>query len=207
MDSSRKRWKTLLKAAYGDTPAYALLLARDFLHDFPDIAPAWILKGKILTDLARYDEARRAIAKSLRLAAPDRLRLHYSEMGHLYLDKGSYNTACRWYRRAIDADPDRTQGYIYLGAALAMRGLLKEAERVHRRATRCSGDKNDLDEAFLNLGLVLRAQERFDEALVCFRKALTLDPKYQEAKKAVADLEATLAHTGARMRVHPECRT
>jgi len=51
-----------------------------------------------------------------------------------------------------------------------------------------------LDEAYLNLGLVLRAQERYKEALACFEKALELTPDYRKAITAKSDIEKAIAY-------------
>jgi tetratricopeptide (TPR) repeat protein len=40
--------------------------------------------------------------------------------------------------------------------------------------------------------LVLRAQERYEEAAECFERALELDPKYAAAKKALRDVRRAL---------------
>ena len=86
--------------------------------------------------------------------------------------------------------PDEASGHIYIGGVLAKSGRLKEAETAHRVAIRCT--QGCRDEAYLNLGLVLRAQERYDEAATCFEQALKLDPKYVAARKALRDVRNTM---------------
>ena len=54
--------------------------------------------------------------------------------------------------------------------------------------------KDPCDEAYLNLGLVLRAQERYPEALECFERALKLTPDYSQALTAKNDLEKALVY-------------
>ena len=66
--------------------------------------------------------------------------------------------AQRWYHQSIESSPHSAHGHIYLGAMLARCGRLNEAEAADRRGTLCK--TGAVDEAFLNLGLVLRAQER-----------------------------------------------
>ena len=63
---------------------------------------------------------------------------------------------------------------------------------MYRQATRCT--TGCTDEAFFNLGLVLRAQERFEEAAGCFREAIRIDPKYRVAKRALRDVELCLRY-------------
>ena len=63
---------------------------------------------------------------------------------------------------------------------------------AHRNATRCT--KGAVDEAYFNLGLVLRAQERYQEALACFEKAIELTPDYEEAIDAQRDAKKVIAY-------------
>ena len=69
---------------------------------------------------------------------------------------------------------------------------LSEAEHVHRKATIC--EKGCIDEAYHNLGLVLRGQGKLEEALQCFEKAIAIDPDYKEAKHALADVKAAIGY-------------
>lgn len=179
-----------LMAAYDSgQPLYVINVARDFVRDFPDHWPAWIILGGALKDLARYREARQTLLRGISLTPLDKRRVPYCEMGHLCDEKGDFEKAASWYRRAIKADPNSASSYIYLGAVLAKGGQLDRAEKVHRRATKCP--RGNREEAYLNLGFVLRAQERLQQALRCFRKAIKLDPDYNKAKLAIGDLKAT----------------
>jgi tetratricopeptide (TPR) repeat protein len=92
--------------------------------------------------------------------------------------------------QAIDARPEDATAYIYLGVMLAKNGQLDEAEALHRRTTACAD--GCLDEAYLNLGHVLRAKDRYLDALECFRAALRRDPLYEAAQEALADIEQVL---------------
>ena len=65
-----------------------------------------------------------------------------------------------------------------------------DAEESHRAAIAC--DQDLTDEAYLNLGFVLRAQERFAEAADCFREAISIDPDYRLARRALRDVECCL---------------
>ena len=109
-------------------------------------------------------------------------------MGHLEKQRGELERAAGQYRWAIKAAPRHTAGYIFLGGVLARQGRLREAEDVHRTAIETCYEGN-VDEAFLNLGLALRAQERFDEAAECFREAIRMDSGYHDARRALRDVE------------------
>jgi tetratricopeptide (TPR) repeat protein len=168
--------------------ATAAALARALVREEPGQAPAWEVLGDSLAKLSRYDEARKALRQALDLTTGERRRLVLADLGHLYEAKGDLRRAGEWFRKAIEADSSHAGPRIYLGTALRKQGRLAEAEAVLREATGC--EKGCLDEAWLALGLVLRAEERLGEAMECFARALVLDPEYDAARDALADVMA-----------------
>jgi tetratricopeptide (TPR) repeat protein len=194
--SRNARFQRLRKVSNADSPALKILLARRFLQVYPDVGPAWVTLGGNLIELARYDEAERALTRAIDLCPEEKLEIPLAMMGHLYRARGDFDRAEQWYNRAILADPADADGYIYLGGLLAIQGRFVEAEETCRRATECS--EGCIDEAFLNLGLVLRAQERFVEAAECIREAIRLDPGYRAAKRALRDVKLCLKMLGRR---------
>ena len=186
----KARWSRLRAAHKADLPALTVARAREFLREYPDCGPAWKILGEALVDLARHSEAEHALKQAIAKCPPDKLWIPLAEMGHLHRARGEYKAAVAWYRRAIDKMPDEASGHIYIGGVLAKSGRLKEAETAHRAAIRCT--QGCRDEAYLNLGLVLRAQERYHEAATCFEQALKLDPKYVAARKALRDVRNTM---------------
>ncbi|ODT73799.1 hypothetical protein ABS71_06560 [bacterium SCN 62-11] len=103
---------------------------------------------------------------------------------------GRYAQAARrWLEVARDSS--ETYPWIFAGICLARQGLLHEAESCHRQATQCTGDP---DEAMLNLALVLRAQERYQEALECARRAQQMSDGLDESELAllIEDLEKAI---------------
>ncbi len=179
------RYERLRKAHDAGLTALTVLLARRYLADYPDHWPVWIWLGGSLMDLARYDEAEQSLYQALERCPDDQRRIPLSTMGHLLCARGDHQHAAEWYRRAIEAQPKHTAGYLYLGGTLALQGRFREAEEIHRKATEMCYE-GPVYEAFFNLGLVLRAQERFEEAAECLREAIRLDPEYRVARKALA---------------------
>lgn len=188
--SEFERFDRLRRLSKGPYPAFTIRYGRRFLVDYPASAVAWIMVGIALVELARYEEAEQAFAKSIELCSPENRHFPLAQMGHLFRESGDYDQAAAWYRKAIEAVPDDATPRIFLGAVLAKQGRFHEAEEAHREATRCA--EGCIDEAYLNLGFVLRARERFSEAAECFREAIRLDPEYQSAHTALRDVERCL---------------
>lgn len=171
--------------------AIALELCRELLHNFPDHTIGRLLEGIILSDLARYDEAEQVIKEAIQGLSLEALPHGYTHLAHLHNDRGRYDEAEKWYRKAIELDPDNAGLHVFLGAVLARKGDLQQAEASHRRATLCPNGA--VDEAYLNLGLVIRAQERYEEARECFTKALEITADYPDAQVAKSDVEKAIA--------------
>jgi len=183
------RYKRLRAAWNADLSALTVTRARQYLAHYPECGPAWHMLGVALTELARYSEAEQALWNAVRLCPSELRRIPLNSMGHFHAARGEVARAARWYQRAIDAAPKHASGYIFLGGLLARQGRLREAEKVHRQATE-SCEEGCLDEALLNLALVLRAQERFDEAAACLQEAIRIDPDYADAKSVLRDVES-----------------
>jgi tetratricopeptide (TPR) repeat protein len=183
-----RRWEEVLAA--DDSPAARIELCERFVRDFSSFGPGWVRYGRELIGVSRFDDAEVAIRRGLDLAPSGKRLYLYCDMGEIFKYRGGVDTAVQWFQRAIAEFPDDAQGYIYLGGMLARRGQLEEAERVHRRGTLCT--TGCVDEAYLNLGFVLRAQRRYAEAVECFDEAIRRDPRYEEAIAARADCERTL---------------
>lgn len=185
-------YRKMFKAWDAGEYALALELSRELLQEFPDYNIGWVLQGVILYELARYDEAEQVLHNAIQGLPLEDLHHGYIHLGHLCRERGDYDDAEKWYRKALELDSDNAGNHIFLGALLAKRGDFSGAETSHRNGTRCSDGA--VDEAYLNLGLLLRAQERYQEALTCLEKALSLTPDYQEAITAKADIEKAITY-------------
>jgi tetratricopeptide (TPR) repeat protein len=175
-----------------DRPANNVVLARSYLRRFEDSDPVWCRLGHELTSLCRHDEARAALWISIRLgeAGEKPSWIARSWMGKSYMKAGDFPSAEVWYRRAIDAAPNNAGPHIFLGALLAKWGRFDEAKAAHCRGTSCT--EGLPEEAWYNLGLILRAEERFAEAAECFERALSIDPGYALPPKALADVRSAI---------------
>lgn len=187
MDKEQKRLWRKLAAAWGDEESFACLLylARLYTERYPKDMSGWVALGSVLYSIASYEEASSALQRAMKLSPKGKLYLVYSQLGHMYRGKGEYRRAEGWYRKAVEAKAS-VNNLVFLGACLAKQGKYGEAKRYHRRAIKTGAE--EADEAYYNLGLILRAEGKNEEALECFERAIEIDPKYTLAKQARKDI-------------------
>jgi tetratricopeptide (TPR) repeat protein len=172
--------------------ATTVLLAPLWLQAHPDDFHIMLSYAEMLYKMTRYEEAIRVYENALGNFGVDCRWAICNQLGRMYQYWGQPAQAEPWFRKAIEAEPDELASYMFLGACQARQGKLKEAEATHRAATRWT-DSSLLDEAYHNLGLVLRGQGRLSEAAECLRKTIEINPEYADAIKALADVEKAMA--------------
>ncbi|MFT3784698.1 MAG: tetratricopeptide repeat protein [Tepidisphaeraceae bacterium] len=188
-----RQLRARIRTVEGRSPAYAILLAQRYLHADPSHVLTRLLLGRLLTELARYDEAERELRRALKECPRDHRSIALSQLGHSLRAQHRDEEAIEAYRHAVETDPVNTGAHVFLGALLAKLGRLDEAEATCRNALeQCY--EGELSEVWLNLGFVLRAKGRFIDAASAFREALVLDPNYREAKTALRDVERCVAY-------------
>jgi tetratricopeptide (TPR) repeat protein len=181
----------MIRVAYrNDQAATTVLLASRWLQAHPADLGVIHDYATMLYQMTRYEEAIRVYLDAIERFEDGRWGL-YNQMGHLHRYRGDFAVAELWYQKAVDEDPGEVASYVFLGAVQARQGKLTQAEETHRRGTQCPN--GPVDEAYHNLGLVLRGQGRLAEAANCFRKAIELCSEYADAIEALQDVEAALA--------------
>jgi tetratricopeptide (TPR) repeat protein len=189
----KELWKKMMNEWDNNNVSCHLHFTKLYTAKFPNDMFGWITLADALSGLARYNEARSALKKANFLCSKENLSIVFYQIGHLYKNKGDYPRAEKWYKQAVEENAS-TRNLIFLGACLAKQGKFKEAKKYHRKAIKVASDLPD--EAYYNLGLILRAEEKFEEALECFEKAIELDPEYKIAKEAKRDIIKVLKILG-----------
>jgi tetratricopeptide (TPR) repeat protein len=175
----------------GSEPLVAELLSSYLLQRSRDYE-AWLLMGDTLRGLWRFREAEDALHR-VRIGASEELQASAMiRLGMVMRDTGRRAEADEWFAEGIRNRRLGEHGWVWIlrGANLAVAGEFGEAEASHRRATELEGYR---DEAYLNLGLVLRAQRRYHEAASAFEQSLSLCPDYVEAREALDGLSGIWA--------------
>ncbi|MGA8492430.1 MAG: tetratricopeptide repeat protein [Terriglobales bacterium] len=127
-------------------------------------------------DLAVNDRTRDAIAEyetAIPLVSDTGMRVAaYATLGRLYSEVGEYGKARASYRAALQIDPQRSD---------AKEGLAKAdvSDAMRNVAESPSG------ETYFRLGQALQQEGRTTEAESIYKEALKLDPKLEEARKAL----------------------
>lgn len=110
-------------------------------------------------------------------------------------DRGDFNAAAAFYRRAHEAEPDKPEPLIGLGKALAMGGAPRRAAAAFRKALTIDPDNAA---AHRGLGNALIAQEQADLAIQEFEKVLKKNPKDHLAYNGIGvAYDAVANHTKA----------
>jgi tetratricopeptide (TPR) repeat protein len=202
--SSATAYEQMDQAWHDDKPSHNVLLARAYLAQCPWSFSVWLELGIELSALSRYDEARAALRTSIRLReemGESPFRGSFIEMGQSYRRAGDYESARTWLAKAVEAAPEDAGVHIFLGALLAKWGRFEEAKAMHRRGTAC--EEGLPDEAWHNVGLILRAQDRLAESGECFERALAIDCNYTAAQDALADVTLAMRLTRRRHAARP----
>ena len=143
--------------------------------------------GMLLLDLGRVDQAVAELNKAVDLD-PHRGDTYF-HLGTALAEARRWDGAVAAYRKAI-AQPSLTvtdYAHQNLGLALFHLGRFREAEDALRFALSVDPD---LQAAYYNLGLVLTAEKRPDEAKAFFRRARQIAPESPFGRAAVERLKA-----------------
>lgn len=140
----------------------------------------------------RDDEAR-PLLEDLLKRHPDFWMANYN-MGYLAYKHGEWPKVVEYMGRSIAQRGEEVDAHVYRGYALMKLGSTEEAEKEVREAI--SQRPNSRSYHFV-LGLVLRQEQRWPEALEAFQRELEVNPKDSGALQHVADLRARLKQAHA----------
>jgi 4-amino-4-deoxy-L-arabinose transferase-like glycosyltransferase len=114
-------------------------------------------------------------------------RIHYSLGGIMFFNNGEYQKAISEFQKSIDIDPNFVAAHNYLGKSYAILNDYARAERAFQKVIRYAPE---VDEGYMNLGILYELRGEIPQAIVYLRKAIELNPKN---KKAKSHLQALMA--------------
>ena len=107
----------------------------------------------------------------------------FSNYGSILQDLGQLEEAEKYFRKAIELQPDFAEFHCNLGSLLRDLGQLKEAEKYFRKAIKF---KPDLIEAHFTLGNILKDLNKLQDAEISWRKVIELQPNFPDAHSNLA---------------------
>lgn len=160
-----------------------------YLKRRPKHSHAWLVYGEVLRTLKRFREADCALLRALKFAPRDYRWTVQARIGLLRCAQGRFSEAETWYARACNTKEGKLHGWLWIlrGSNLADLERFRSSERCLRLALTL--DDASYDEAYLNLAMVMRSQERYDEAIAALNQALQIDPRNKGTKTVLKSLE------------------
>lgn len=138
-----------------------------------------------LVELGRLQEAANHFRASLDLEPKAEI---YSDLGFTMARLGKPEEARAEYQKALQLDPNCASAHFNLAVTFVQAGQLQEAESHYRKAL----SRKPTAETHNGLGYVLARQERTDDAVAEFRKAIDVDatftPAYNNLAEALVEL-------------------
>ncbi len=188
----KQRYREIVSADNKGLNACTIELVESYLKDFPDSQGAWLIYSLALYRIDRFTDAKRALFKTIELTEESENNFSWllCRLGRIYESSGHFHKAIEWYKKAHHSNPSEATFLIYQGVMLLRTEKFDEAADVLIKATECT--EGFVDEAFYNLGVVRIVQRNYVEAILCFEKALGIDPKYKEAKQQLKDMKKVL---------------
>lgn len=133
------------------------------------LADLYALRGHILTELRRFEDARSDYRTALEIA-PDYQGAWFN-LGNLAFREGSYREATNLYRRAVEANP-AARAYDYLGRSYEQLGVIDSARWAYERSIE---QDSSFATGYMRIGQLLEDEGRVDEALAYSERGLELD--------------------------------
>ncbi|MEP7242307.1 MAG: tetratricopeptide repeat protein [Gammaproteobacteria bacterium] len=147
----------------------------------------------------RFDEAEAGYRSVLRERPNDPKALYY--LGLLHFHRGDTDSARKCIYQCLVYAPGNGSAWNTLGSLLVAAGRAADAKAAYRRVTEVSPS---MAEGWYNLGICLRNESEFDEAVNALHTALARDPDYFRAHEALAMLLYELGRTGEAAEVYAQ---
>ena len=175
---------------------HAVTVSPDAYHAQTNLAVA-------LQEQSEYDAAEQHYRTALTLRPDGHEAL--ASLGGLLVQRERYDEALAYLRRAWDRNPSEASIVTNMAVLLQKQGRYDEAARLYREQLAAAPPAVQQAKLYSGLGGALGSLGRFDEAIDCFRRAITLDPdddlphyNLGLALQRTGDAEGALRSSGSR---------
>ncbi len=161
----------------------------DFLHElykyknFKEMRLVGIgLAAKLVLE-KEYEEAKKVLAKVLELSPNDVEVM--SLLANVYIAEGELGKAEEWLNKVLLIDPNYPQALYHMGVVYYEKEEYEKATGMYEKAIEHYPEdaKEDIADAYQNLGCSLWEERRREEALEAWKTCLEYNPKQKYAKK------------------------
>ncbi|XP_061662803.1 protein O-mannosyl-transferase TMTC1 [Syngnathoides biaculeatus] len=167
----------------------AEILLQESINYGPHFADAYSSLASLYADQKRVSEAHEMYSKGIE-KCPDSSDLH-NNYGVFLVDTGKEELAAAHYQQAIQLKPAHYVAMVNLGRLLRSSNLNKEAESWYKRALLVTRKA----EILAPLGALYYNTGRYDEALLVYREAVSLQPENADIWLALAQVLAMAGET------------
>ncbi len=150
----------------------------------PQFAPAYKTLGNVFQTQGKLDEAKNCYIRALE-AHPDFAQA-LANLGTIYGQQQQWQEAIAAYQKAIAIQPNFAGVYRNLARVFSQHGKSEEAADCWYASLILEPSKATAEE-YLNLGNMLAEQQKVDRAIVCYRRAVYLNPSCQVAYCKLGD--------------------
>ena len=150
----------------------------------PQFAPAYKTLGNVFQSQEKLDEAKNSYIRALEVQ-PDFAQV-LANLGTVYAQQQQWPLAIATYQKAIGIEPNFAGVYRNLARVFEQHGKPEEAADSWYTSLILEPSKATAEE-YLNFGDTLVEQQKLDRAIVCYRRAVYLDPSCQAAYCKLGD--------------------
>ncbi|MDZ7291058.1 MAG: tetratricopeptide repeat protein [candidate division KSB1 bacterium] len=155
---------------------------------FPDSIQAYDALALLFQRREQYDEAI-ALTNDVIARFPDKRKDSYLRLGQLHVQMKQYDKALASFDQALALDREYWNGYYQIGRLGALSGQYLDRAEQGLKIFIENAPKGDnfpsLAWAHVRLGMIYEHRGNKELAAAEFHQALKLDPKHEEAKKAL----------------------
>ena len=113
------------------------------------------------------------------------------EKGNMAMSAGYNNVAIRFFKKAIEIDPNYLESYINIGLLYNKEGDTKKAISYYEKAIAVDPD---FTKAHYNLGVIYAKKGKLDKAISEFKRCISIDPDYAEVYSQLGTVYLSKGH-------------
>ncbi|MCK5215129.1 MAG: tetratricopeptide repeat protein [Candidatus Omnitrophica bacterium] len=154
-----------------------ILFYKRTLQFSPDNFSCYYNLGRLYTNRKQFDRAMEYFTKAASLNHY-KVYLTYDAMGTVNRERGNFEKAAAYYRKAIDYRPNHVPAYNHLGNIYREMGKLDQSLAVLQKATQMNPYNA---QGYYSLGLTYLLKKQYKEAESAFLKTLEISTEHQHA--------------------------